>query len=53
VQKIKEQLIKLTTKDHKEIALWKINSTIENNKHIFLTHGTFSNKKIMLGMLIT
>jgi len=49
VQK-KEQLIKLTTKDHKEITLWKINSAKENNKHVFLTHGTFSNKKIMLGI---
>jgi pimeloyl-ACP methyl ester carboxylesterase len=41
----------LETKDQVQIALWKV--TGENgvsDKHIFLTHGTFSNRKVCLGM---
>jgi predicted alpha/beta hydrolase len=48
---LQEELIKLKTKDKKEIALWKVSSTGQQaNKHIFLTHGAFSNKKICLGI---
>lgn len=32
------------------IALWKLSSKNKNDKHIFLTHGTFSNRKICDGI---
>ena len=32
------------------IALWKLNSEKISDKHIFLTHGTFSNRKICDGI---
>ena len=32
------------------IALWKLNSEKKSDKHIFLTHGTFSNRKICDGI---
>ena len=48
--KINKSLLKLTTKDNLKIALWKISSDKKNNQHVFLTHGTFSNKKIMIGI---
>lgn len=32
------------------IALWKLNSETISDKHIFLTHGTFSNRKICDGI---
>lgn len=46
---IKEELIALETEDHVKIALWKI-YTVTSSKNIFLTHGTFSDKKIVLGI---
>ncbi len=49
--KIQEQLIELETDDAVKIALWKICSPKKTSeKNIFLTHGTFSNKKICLGI---
>lgn len=34
-----------------QLALWKVGKEKgQSNKHIFLTHGTFSNKKICLGI---
>ena len=48
---IKEYLILLETADNEKIAVWKVfNSKKAINKNIFLTHGTFSNKKICLGI---
>ena len=32
------------------IALWKINNGNNNTRHIFLTHGTFSNRKVCMGI---
>ena len=46
---IKEELIELETEDLLKISLWKI-YTEDNFKNIFLTHGTFSDKKILLGI---
>lgn len=45
-----EEVTYLDTHDDASIALWKIysDSTV-NHKHLFLTHGTFSNRKICLG----
>ena len=41
----------LKTKDNQKIALWKISNSEENViGNIFLTHGTFSNKNICLGI---
>ncbi len=46
-----ERLIKLKTKDKKAIALWKVSSPCsKSDQHIFLTHGTFSDKRICLGI---
>ncbi len=48
---IKETLQLLKTDDAQQIALWKINLTNQSsNQHIFLTHGTFSDKRICLGI---
>lgn len=48
---LKEELVKIKTPDSEEIAVWKIENIQNNNKkNIFLTHGTFSNKKICLGI---
>ncbi len=47
----KEELIRIETKDFEKIAIWKIfDDEILNNKNIFISHGTFSNKKICLGI---
>lgn len=46
-----ENFIKLVTSDYENIALWKIfTSESDANKNIFLTHGTFSDRKICLGI---
>jgi predicted alpha/beta hydrolase len=47
----KEELIKVQTIDLENIALWKVFDD-ENTKgnNIFLTHGTFSNRKVCLGI---
>jgi len=43
--------IKLPSNQGNYIALWKIRAEhIEANKHIFLTHGTFSNRKVCLAV---
>jgi predicted alpha/beta hydrolase len=48
---IKEELIKLQTDDSENISLWKFfNQQDDSDKNIFLTHGTFSNKKICSGI---
>jgi len=47
---MKEQLYNINTQDNLSIALWKLNSEKVSNKHIFMTHGTFSNKKICDGI---
>lgn len=46
-----EEVTLLDTHDNQKIALWKVfNKQKDNQKHIFLTHGTFSNRKICLGI---
>ncbi|AUC77787.1 alpha/beta hydrolase [Olleya sp. Bg11-27] len=45
-----EHLYHITTEDNQTIALWKLNSEKRSDKHIFLTHGTFSNRKICDGI---
>ncbi|KAA1246075.1 alpha/beta fold hydrolase [Aquimarina sp. RZ0] len=49
---IEQHLIILKTLDHKNIALWKVFKVVndQNEKHVYLTHGTFSDKKICLGI---
>ena len=48
---IKEELHLIKTADEETIALWKVTNTLSNkNQHIFLTHGTFSDKRICLGI---
>lgn len=48
---IQETLTILPTEDNEQIALWEIkNPQAANNKNIFLTHGTFSDKRICLGI---
>lgn len=44
-----EELIKVDTFDLQKIAVWKIyDAKNTNNLNIFLTHGTFSNKKVCI-----
>lgn len=46
-----EELIKLNFNKEKYIALWKItDNTSSKKKNILLTHGTFSNKKVLSGI---
>ena len=48
---IKEELIQLKTREKEHIALWKITKDEkETTRHIFLTHGTFSDKRVCLGI---
>lgn len=49
---MKEELQYLRNEDESEIALWKITSpSSTKNKNILLTHGTFSNKKVLNGIV--
>lgn len=46
-----KELLHITTSDNVKVALWKIKpKTGVTSKHVFLTHGTFSNKKVLLGI---
>jgi predicted alpha/beta hydrolase len=45
-----EQLYTIKTADNENIALWKLSSKNDLDKHIFLTHGAFSNKKTFIGI---
>lgn len=58
---ITESLTLLTTEDNQQVALWQVSDNKQatgqnqakpnnNQKNILLTHGTFSDKKILLGM---
>ena len=47
---MKEQLYHIKTEDNVSIALWKLSSENNSGEHIFLTHGTFSNRKICDGI---
>lgn len=47
---LKEHLYRIKTKDNVSIALWKLYSKHNSNKHIFLTHGTFSNRRVCDGI---
>ena len=50
-QEVKEQLFTLLTEDNATIALWKVsNPSLPIIQHIFLTHGTFSDKRICMGI---
>ena len=52
MNEITEKLSYLTTSDGSEIALWKITSPASSpDKNVLLTHGTFSNKKVLSGMV--
>ncbi len=47
---MKQEKIKLSFKEG-HLALWKVSSgNSQSDKNIFLTHGTFSNKKVCLGI---
>jgi poly(3-hydroxyalkanoate) synthetase len=41
--------IELFTPDKEKVVLWKI-ANLTNEKNVFLTHGTFSDKKIVIGL---
>ncbi len=46
-----EELIKLDIGVDEHIALWKISNEVsDTNLNIFLTHGTFSNRKVCMGI---
>lgn len=55
---INEILTLVTSKDDEQIAVWKVTDDsqeaikhrIKNQQNIFLTHGTFSDKKVCLGI---
>ncbi len=48
---MKEQLIKLKHNEDGHIALWKFYSEkCSDNRNILLTHGTFSNRKVLRGI---
>ncbi len=47
---MEEKQIVLKTADGVAIALWKMSSGALDTKHVFLTHGTFSNKTICDGI---
>ena len=48
---IQEELHLIETADTETIALWKVTNNPSNkNQSIFLTHGTFSDKRICLGI---
>ena len=55
---ITESLKLLTTKDDEQISVWRVTqgspvsdtSPVEKPQNIFLTHGTFSDKKVCLGI---
>jgi poly(3-hydroxyalkanoate) synthetase len=42
--------IDLITPDNEKVILWKM-TNLTNVKNVFLTHGTFSDKKILLGLV--
>jgi len=46
---IQRKLHKIPTEQHEFIALWQVTSENSNSeKNIFLTHGTYSNRKVLL-----
>lgn len=46
-----EKLIPLKIDAHKQLALWKMTAhATDPHKQILLTHGTFSNRKVLLGI---
>ncbi len=47
---MKEQLHHIKTSDNENIALWKLSPINDLKKHIFLTHGAFSNRKTFTGI---
>lgn len=48
---MQQELIKIKTSPDQHLALWKVFSErSQANKNIFLTHGTFSNKKVCLSI---
>ena len=50
--KMQEEQKYLRNDDGSEIALWKMTSPSSlHNRNILLTHGTFSNKKVLNGIV--
>ncbi|MEL6866707.1 MAG: alpha/beta fold hydrolase [Bacteroidota bacterium] len=47
---IQEVCHTITCTDGLELALWELPPNSPNGQHIFLTHGTFSNKKVCAGI---
>lgn len=48
---MQQELIKIKTSPDQHLALWKVFSEkSQTNKNIFLTHGTFSSKKVCLSI---
>jgi predicted alpha/beta hydrolase len=49
INHMQESLIKLHHEDGSDVALWKLSPKQDSReKHVLLTHGTFSNKKVLL-----
>ena len=46
-----EKLIKLPFEEDHFLALWQYGSSEVAGKDVFLTHGTFSNKRVMMGII--
>ncbi|SEB54630.1 Predicted alpha/beta hydrolase [Tenacibaculum sp. MAR_2009_124] len=49
---LKEELYHVVTSDGISIALWKLSSETISSRNVFLTHGTFSNRKICEGIAV-
>jgi len=48
---MKEELILLPSENQNQLALWKVSpSEIKSTHNIFMTHGTFSDKRICMGI---
>lgn len=48
---MKEELIKVPSSEGHELALWKISEPeIPTHHHVYMTHGTFSDKRICRGI---
>ena len=48
---MRKEQINIPFKESATLALWKVDAkTSVDGKHVFLTHGTFSNRKVCLGI---
>lgn len=50
MENITPKIHQVKTKDGLSIALWQVDLEVTQERPIFLTHGTFSNKKVCMGI---